>query len=406
MPFTFTIQKRDGKARTALFKTPHGIIHTPAFCPVATKATVKTLSSHDLEEIGAEILMCNTYHLYLKPGTKTMKRMGGLHQFMNWKKPIITDSGGFQAFSLGMGIEHGIGKFDNIFPDEPNLDGSRGKRQGKQAQPGRSMTVITDQGIEFRSIYDSSKHFLTPKGSLQIQKDLGSDLTLVLDECTSPLSDYNYTKNSMERTHRWAKEQIKYKNKQQFMFGIIQGGYFEDLRKESARVISSLPFDGIAIGGSLGKTKADMHKILEWALPFLPENKPRHLLGIGTVEDIFESVKRGIDLFDCVGPTRIARAGYAYIRPESGGRKNNKYRIHVTNGSFRHDKKPLDTNCTCKMCKTYTRAYVYHLFKSREMLASRIVSYHNVYFFLKLMEEIRQAINRKRFSQLCKKWIR
>jgi len=387
---SFKITAKDGKARTATLKLKHGKIETPELMPVATTATVKTLSSEDLEEIGTQLVIANTYHLMLKPGAETIKKLGGLNKFMNWKKPIATDSGGFQAFSLGLGREHGTGKM--FFPQE--------KEPHKK---GDSIALINNKGIHFRSVYDNSRQFLSPERSIRIQEQLGSDMILVLDECTSPLSPKEYVEKSLERTHKWAEECLKCRKTDQALVGIIQGGQWKDLREKSAGFICSLPFDGIAIGGSLGKSKSDMHNILDWIYPFLPEDKPRHLLGIGVVEDIFEGVERGIDLFDCVTPTRMARTGYAYVRPPEGT-KANKFKLRIDTNKFSHDKSPLDKNCSCKVCKNYTRAYINHLFKAKELLALRLVSYHNVYFFINLMKDIRHSIKHKEFSKLKKEW--
>jgi queuine tRNA-ribosyltransferase/7-cyano-7-deazaguanine tRNA-ribosyltransferase len=389
----FKVKSQYNKARTGLLKLKHGSIKTPELMPVATKATVKALSYNDLEELEAQILICNTYHLMLQPNADVISKMGGLHKFMNWNKPIITDSGGFQAFSLGLGREHAVGKM--YFPGD---DYKEGKIQGK------STIKLNDKGIYFRSIYDNSHQFLSPEKSIQIQEKLGADMILVLDECTSPLSNKEYTKKSLERTHKWAKKCIDAHKTNQALVGIVQGGHWNDLRIKSAKYISSLNFDGYAIGGSLGKSKRDMHNILDWVIPFLPANKPRHLLGIGVVEDIFESVDRGVDLFDCVSPTRIARSGYSHISPPFGTKKN-KYRIKISSKNFRIDKQPLDPNCECKVCKNYSRAYINHLIKTNELLGYNLISYHNVFFMLELMRKIRLSIDEGSLTELKKKWI-
>jgi len=388
----FKVKKQDGNARTGFLKLKHGIVKTPELMPVATKATVKALTSKDLENLRAQILICNTYHLMLQPTADVIEKIGGLHKFMNWKKPIVTDSGGFQAFSLGLGREHAVGKM--YFPGE---DKSAHKPRGK------SIAKINDMGITFRSIYDNSRQFLSPEKSIRIQEKLGADMILVLDECTSPLSDKQYTANSMERTHKWAKECLDIHETDQALVGIVQGGHWQDLREKSARFIANLNFDGIAIGGSLGKSKNDMHNVLDWVIPNLPEKKPRHLLGIGVVQDIFESVERGVDLFDCVGPTRMARSGFVYVRPPLGT-KRNKFRYKINSLKFKDDDTPLDPNCKCKICNNYSKAYIYHLFKTEELLGYNLLSYHNVYFMLQLMKEIRQAINEGYYQKLKKEW--
>jgi queuine tRNA-ribosyltransferase/7-cyano-7-deazaguanine tRNA-ribosyltransferase len=389
----FQVKSRDNKARTGLLRLKHGIIKTPELIPVATKATVKALTSNDLIELGSQILICNTYHLMLQPNADVISKMGGLHKFMNWDKPLVTDSGGFQAFSLGLGKEHAVGKI--FFPGE----------NYKQSKfPGKSTTKLNDEGIYFRSTYDNSREFLSPEKSIKIQEKLGADMILVLDECTSPLSNKEYTKKSLERTHKWAKKCIDIHKTDQAIVGIVQGGHWHDLRKRSAIYIASLDFDGYAIGGSLGKSKKDMHNVLDWVIPFLPGNKPRHLLGIGVVEDIFASVERGVDLFDCVSPTRIARSGYSHISPPLGTKKN-KFRIKISSINYKNDQQPLDTNCKCKVCKNYSRAYINHLLKTRELLGYNLISYHNLFFMLELMRQIRLSIDNSSLLELKKKWL-
>ena len=389
----FTIDSLDGNARTGQLTVKHGTIRTPALMPVATKATVKALSSDDLHEIGAQFLICNTYHLMLQPSADVIEKIGGLHKFMNWNKPLVTDSGGFQAFSLGLGKEHAVGKM--FFPDEHQISGK---------VKGKSIAKITDKKIMFRSIYDNSKQFLTPEKSIRIQEKLGADMILVLDECTSPLSSKEYTAISLNRTHKWAKECLDVHTTNQALIGIVQGGHWQDLREKSAAFIASLDFDGYAIGGSLGKSKKDMHNVLNWVMPYLPENKPRHLLGIGVVEDIFESVERGVDLFDCVSPTRLARSGFAHVFPPLGTKKN-KFRFKLISTEYKEDENPIDPNCSCKICKHYSRSYIHHLLKSEEMLGFTLISYHNVFFMLELMKQIRKSINEGTLLNLKKQWL-
>jgi queuine tRNA-ribosyltransferase len=389
----FEVTATDGEARTGCLTLKHGTIHTPELMPVATKATVKALTVDDLYEIGAQALICNTYHLMLQPTADVICNLGGLHSFMNWKKPVITDSGGFQAFSLGLGKEHMVGKM--FFAGE-------GHRKSKPS--GKSIASITDSGVRFRSIYDNSHQFLTPEKTIDIQQKLGADIMLCLDECTSPLSDKQYTAKSLHRTHKWAVQCLQHHSSNQALSGIIQGGHWRDLREKSAQFFSKLDFDCYAIGGSLGKSKKDMHNVLEWVMPFLPENKPRHLLGIGVVEDIFESVRRGVDLFDCVSPTRIARSGFAHLHPPLGTKKN-KFRFKLLSMRNRLDNLPLDPFCQCKVCQQYSRAYIYHLLKSSEMLGYRLISYHNLFFMLDLMKKIREAIRQGEFNILMKTWL-
>lgn len=389
----FHVNFQDGKARKGVLELKNGKINTPDLMPVATKATVKALSSDDLNKIGAQVLICNTYHLMLQPNEDIIYKLGGLHKFMNWKKPLITDSGGFQAFSLGLGKEHAVGKM--FFPGE---NYSTGKPQGK------SIAKIDDKGISFRSIYDNSRQYLTPEKSIKIQEKLGADMILSLDECTSPLSSKKYTEKSLERTHKWAQRCVEIHQTKQALVGIVQGGHWKDLREKSAKFISSMEFDSYAIGGSLGKSKQDMYNILDWVTPFMPDDKTRHLLGIGVVEDIFESVERGIDLFDCVSPTRIARSGFAYIRPPIGTKKN-KYRYKISSIKYQTDGQPLDPNCECDVCKNYSRAYLNHLFRTGELVVYNLISFHNVFFMLQLMREIRNSIELGNFEKLKNEWM-
>ena len=373
--FKILKKSKKSKARLGLIKTAHGQIATPAFLPVATQATIKTLTPADLKEIGFPALLCNTYHLYLRPGEKIIQKLGGLHQFMNWSGPIITDSGGFQVFSLGFGLEHGVGKIAEIFPE--NF-----KKPPKLVKP--KLVKIDEQGAEFSSHLDGSKHQLTPQKSIQIQQALGADIILAFDECTSPLATKQYTQRAMKRTHRWAEICLKVKKrKDQSLFGIIQGGQWKDLRIKSAQFISQMSFDGLAIGGSLGKTKKDMLKILDWVIPEMPEQKPRHLLGIGYPEDLNKAIKKGIDLFDCVYPTRLARHGTFLT---------NQGELNILNSSYRRDKKPIMKNCSCYTCRHFSRAYLQHLFKAKEILGPRLATFHNLWFINRLMKKIREDI--------------
>ncbi len=396
--FDFKVEheSQECRARAGKIKTSHGYINTPAFLPVATNASVKSLTSEDMHALEAEILMANTYHLFLRPGLEVIEEFGGLHKFMNWDKPLMTDSGGFQAFSLGFGIEHGVGKISNIFPEEA--------RQMPKPR-GEKFAFVNDKGVSFYSPYDGKKIFLTPELSIKIQQTLGSDIMLVLDECTSPLNDYEYTSKSLERTHKWAEVCFKTKETDQALFGIVQGGAYKDLREKSAKFISSIDFDGFAIGGSLGKSKKDMHNILDWTIPLLPLNKPRHLLGIGAVEDFFNAIERGIDMFDCVSPTRLARAGFLYIYPSDGGSIKNKFRIDIGKSVYKKDKEPISNECKCYTCKNYSKSYLRHLYMAKELSYHRLASIHNVHFFLELMKNIRKAIKEDEFLELKKEWV-
>lgn len=377
----FKILKKSKKnnARAGVISTPHGLIHTPAFYPVGTKATVKGITPAQLDDMGIEAVLCNTYHLFLRPGDKVVKKFGGLHKFMNWPKPIITDSGGFQVFSLGLGMEHGASKIAG-----PALEAKKKRSEGIE-----KFARITEDGVYFRSFLDGSKHFIGPEESMKIQENLGADIIFAFDECTSPYSDYEYTKEAMERTHRWAVRSLEaHKRKDQMLFGIVQGGEFKDLRLESSKFIGAMDFDGFGIGGAFGKFRKNAKNELDWSVEYLPENKPKHLLGIGSVEDIVEAIRRGIDTFDCVTPTRLGRNGTALTK---------KGNLNMKSGRFTLDKKPIEKGCGCYTCSNFTRGYVRHLFQSGEMLAGILTTIHNLYFMEKLMKKIRKDILENRF---------
>ncbi|MDI9611226.1 MAG: tRNA guanosine(34) transglycosylase Tgt [Archaeoglobales archaeon] len=396
MILKFKVNCHEGSARTGVAEVRGKKFRTPAFLPVATLASVRALDFRDLKELGVEIIMANTFHLHLKPGDELIKELGGLHKFMNFNGVIATDSGGFQVFSLGFGMEHGIGKIaDNIFLEKLR----------NVSKKGEKWIEVDEDGISFRNPLNGSLMRLTPEKSMKIQSNLGSDIVFVFDECTSPLSDKEYTAKALERTNRWIERCLECYDRSQAIFGIVQGGEYKDLRLRSVEFILKHEFDGYGIGGSLGKSKADMLNILDWVVPLLPEDKPRHLLGIGAVEDIFNSVEKGIDMFDCVSPTRWARRGLIYVSPSAGGNVKNKFRVHIKNAKFRNDSKPLDPACDCFVCQNYSRAYIHHLFVSNELTYFRLASYHNVYFFLKLMEEIRKAIKGGYFAELKKEWL-
>ncbi len=397
MNLKFRIKSTEGAARTGVAEVRGRKFKTPAFLPVATLASVRALDFRDLKEIGVEVVMANTFHLHLKPGDELIRELGGLHEFMKFDGVIATDSGGFQVFSLGFGMEHGIGKIaDNIFLE----------RLRNVSKKGEKWVEIDEDGISFRNPINGSFMRLTPEKSMKIQSNLGSDIVFVFDECTSPLSDKEYTAKALERTNKWILKCLESYDRSQAIFGIVQGGEYRDLRMKSVEFILKHDFDGYGIGGSLGKSKADMLNILDWVMPLLPEEKPRHLLGIGAVEDIFRCVEKGIDMFDCVSPTRWARRGVLYISPEGGGSVENKFRVHIKNADFRKDRRPLDPACDCFVCQNYSRAYLHHLFVSNELTYFRLASYHNVRFFIKLMDEIREAIDGGYLSELKKEWLR
>jgi len=411
---TYEILKQDKEthARLGLIRTRRGDIVTPYLVPVATLASVRALGSDDLAQLGVQCALANTYHLHLKPGDELIRRLGGLHRFMNFPGPLFSDSGGFQAFSLGFGREHNISKIGNIFPQEKERNGTsrmglREKKKNRQPNDSKNenLTRITDDGISFKSMADGAWHFLDAETSMRIQSNLDSDIIMAFDECTSPLSDYDYTKKAMHRTHDWAVQSLHYYDKSQALYGIIQGGWFEDLRRESTRFIASQSFDGIAVGGSLGNCKQDMHQVLDWVVPML-DDRPRHLLGIGEIDDIFEGVQRGIDTFDCVSPTRIARRGSLFVSPNAGGSPENKFRINIKAAKYRDDELPVDPNCQCLTCRSYSRAYLRHLYDAGELSYFRLASLHNLHFMLRLMEEIRESISAGTFMKLKNKWLK
>ncbi len=352
--FLFTIEEEQGNARRSTLQTPHGPIQMPAFAPVGTLANVKTLEPRDLYESGCELLLANTYHLYLRPGHALVEKMGGLHQFMGWDGPILTDSGGFQVFSLA---------------HQRKLD---------------------DDGVTFRSHIDGSSHRFTPEKVMEIEQALGPDIAMVLDECPDPLN-YAYNQAALARTHRWAERcKAAHTRADQALFGIVQGGIFPDLRTASAQFLSDLDFEGYAIGGlAVGETKEQMYATLDVTCPSVPANKPRYLMGVGAPEDIVEAVYRGIDMFDCVLPTRIARNG-ALLVPDG--------RLNIRNAPFADDPRPVQEDCSCYTCRTFSRAYLRHLYKAGEISALRLGTIHNVHFMLTLMEQIRTAITNGTFD--------
>ena len=399
MTLTFEIQSRDHatRARAGILHTAHGDVETPVFMAVATQASVKALTPDDLERVGLQLLIANTYHLALRPGSDKIAELGGLHAFMNWQHPLMTDSGGFQVFSLGAAIRDGVGKIADIFPEE---DADKEKRAESPNHPvtrspkGTPLCKIDDDGVTFRSHLDGALMRLDPERSLQIQHQLGADFVVAFDECTSPLDSYEYTRTALVRTHRWAEHSLtqhaKTRRDYQSLFGIVQGGAYRDLREESARVIGGLPFDGICIGGSLGKSKKEMHAILDWTIPLLPDDRPRHLLGIGELQDIIEGVARGIDLFDCASPTRWARNGALIVSKEIA--ENPEQRINISNARFALDRAPIDPSCDCYTCQNFTRAYLHHLHRAKELIYYRLATIHNLRFMMRFMRQVRETI--------------
>jgi queuine tRNA-ribosyltransferase/7-cyano-7-deazaguanine tRNA-ribosyltransferase len=352
-----------------------------------------------MRDLGAQVVICNSYHLHLAPGEEVIAELGGLHRFADWSGPMMTDSGGFQVFSLGAGKVHGVGKVASVFPDE-----GRGN-PAPRPHAANSLVRLTEDAVVFRSILDGSWHRFSPESVVTLQRLLGPDIALVLDECTSPLHDYAYTRSAMERTHRWAERALRaFADEQrqhpsaQMLFGIVQGGAYQDLREESARAIGSMGFPGFAIGGSLGRSKAEMHAVLDWAIPGLPEKAPRHLLGIGEIEDLFAAVQRGVDTADCASATRIARNGCVFLK---GAPRN---RINLRNASYRNDPRPIDPRCDCSTCRRHSRAYLRHLYRSGELSYARLATIHNLRTMVRLMASIRDAIAADTLSVLAREW--
>jgi queuine tRNA-ribosyltransferase len=400
---SFGIESRDSSspARTGTLHTAHGTVHTPAFVGVATRATIKAVEPSALLEIGMQIVISNTYHLHLQPGEDTIAEMGGLHRFSGWDRPAMTDSGGFQVFSLGASKQHRVGKVASIFPGQTE--------SVRTPDPNHKPLVrLSEQGADFRSIIDGSPHSFTPESVITIQRKLGADIILPLDECTSPLHDRAYTERSMERTHRWARRGLAaynllqgdptFPNPHQALYGIVQGGAYRDLRIRSAQTIGEMPFVGFAIGGSLGRSKSDMWNVLDWTVPFLPEEAPRHLLGIGEIEDLFTCVARGIDTFDCAAPTRLARNGSVFLKGAP------RHRINLRNARFVRDDDPIDPSCDCFTCRTHSRAYLRHLCRAGEFSFYRLATLHNLRFLVRLMADIRQSIAQDRLPALARDW--
>jgi queuine tRNA-ribosyltransferase len=382
----FELQHKDknSQARAGIIHTDHGDIATPIFMPVGTQATVKTLDQTDLANLSAQIILGNTYHLHLRPGEELINEFGGLHKFMNWPKPILTDSGGFQVFSLGL--------------------------QKNAELDNKKLVSIDEDGVTFRSHIDGSQHRFTAESAIDIQHKLGADIIMAFDECTPDSAKEEYVREAMERTHRWAersliahKKDTNHHGYRQFLFGIIQGSNCKHLREESAKYISSLDFDGIAIGGeSIGYNMEATKEILDWVYPLIPENKPHYAMGVGlSPADLVIAIEHGVDMFDCVAPTRLARHGMLFV----GRAEDEKLRINITNAKFAKDSGPIDKNCTCSTCKNYSRAYLHHLFNTQEISAMRLASIHNLHFMINLTHQAREAILADKFSEFKKEWI-
>lgn len=370
----FEVVKKSKKsnARLGILKTPHGTVQTPTLVTVGTQATVKTLTSEEIPLTKTQMVIANTYHLHLKPGEDFIKKAGGIHKFANIQTPIMTDSGGFQVFSLGFGRDHGVGKI------------LKEKNDAKIEEGNQPQNIkITEDGVYFKSYINGDTIFLGPKESIAIQEKIGADIIFAFDECTSPIADHDYTKKSLLKTNHWAKICLDTKKSDQALFGIVQGGKFRDLREESAKFTASLPFDGYGIGGEFGDEKKTMTDMLSWTIPHLDDKKPRHLLGIGHPEDIEPIIKEGVDTFDCIVPTHYARHGIAFT---SEGKLNLKKTI------FLNDNKPIDEKCECQTCISHTRSYICHLLKAEEITALRLLTFHNLYWFHTYIETLREKI--------------
>ncbi|PJE74263.1 MAG: tRNA guanosine(34) transglycosylase Tgt [Candidatus Taylorbacteria bacterium CG10_big_fil_rev_8_21_14_0_10_41_48] len=396
----FKIEKKlpNSLGRAGTIKTPHGVINTPAFIVVGTKAAVRGLTSDMVHDAGAEAVLANTYHLYMQPGEEGVRSMGGLHQMMQWNGPTMTDSGGFQVFSLGAGYGSNVSKILKEAKDVPLLK----HELDEEKKP--SLVEIDYDGAAFKDPYSGIIHYITPERSIEIQHTIGADIIFAFDECTSPTESRSYQREALDRTHRWGQRSLEYHHSKessdrQALFGIVQGGRYEDLRKESARATAEMMtkdggFDGFGIGGSFDKD--DLHTAVKWVNEILPEDKPRHLLGIGEPEDMFEGVENGCDTFDCVAPTRLGRHGTIYT--DNG-------KIHITNEEFEKDMKPLNPGCECYTCRHFTRAYIRHLHKSREMTGPMLSSLHNVYFIVNLVKRMREAIFNDTFFDFKKDFL-
>lgn len=372
--FEFTLQATCGRARAGVLRTPHGDLPTPVYAPVGTQATVKTLTPRDLHELGATLVLANTYHLYLRPGSDLIARQGGLHSFMQWPQPMLTDSGGYQVFSL------------------------------------KTLRKVDDDGVTFRSHLDGSAHRFTPEKVMAIQRELGPDIAMCLDECAPPL-DRTYNELALQRTHAWATrcraahDGTAQSGDAQALFGIVQGGIFSDLREQSARFLTSLDFPGYAIGGlSVGESKAQTYATLDLMDACLPGDKPRYLMGVGTAQDFFEAVARGVDIFDCVLPTRLARHGAALINLPISNSQLSNGRLNLKNAQYAEDDRPIENGCACYTCQTFTRAYLRHLLVAGEILGLHLLSIHNLHFLLDLMRRIRASILDGTFERLATKY--
>jgi queuine tRNA-ribosyltransferase len=368
----FEITARDGTARAGLLHTPHGAVRTPAFVPLASTATVKSLHASEVAELGYEMVLGNTFHLFIQPGSDLIRELGGLHEFMGWSGAIVTDSGGYQVFSMG--------------------HGSVAEEIKRRRDPRTSMVVaIEEEGVRFRSYLDGAERFMGPETSMEVQAALGSDIALAFDECTPFHVERDYTESSMERTHRWLDRCVAWHGEHappgQLLYGIVQGGVYEDLRARSTEHVAQASVDGIAIGGSLGQSKEQMREVIGWSLAGLPEAQPRHLLGIGDVDDLIYAVAAGIDSFDCATPTRLGRHGTALVHDPAS-----RWRLDLAKGAHRASAEPIDERCPCPACREHTRAYLHYLVRAEELTAKRLITLHNLTFMEELMRGMRDSI--------------
>lgn len=391
--FTITYQDSASRARCGILSTPHGSLETPAFIFCATKAAIKGLTPTQMKEAGTQIILANTYHLLLQPGSALVEKMGGLHKFMGWDGPMLTDSGGFQIFSLGHGSV---------------ASEIKGKRMGGRE---KKLSKITEEGAQFRSYVDGRLHTLTPEYAMQVQRELGPDLVVVLDECTPFHVDKEYTRRSMHLSHRWALRSLEafkqHHTGKQALYGIIQGGVYPDLRREAATFVGDQPFFAHAIGGSLGANKEQMYEVVDITTEMLPSERPLHLLGIGGISDIFNGVRCGVDTFDCVHPTRLARHGGALVpaHVDRDTRKDGREHLNLNNTRYKEDNTPLDPTCTCSTCISFSRAYIHHLLKAKEMLALQLLTNHNVFHMNRLLAAIRLALKNGTLDAEEKNWV-
>jgi queuine tRNA-ribosyltransferase len=382
----FTITARDGAARAGVIHTAHGDVVTPAFVPLASTATVKSLHAAEVARLGYDMVLGNTFHLFIQPGADLVAEMGGLHEFMGWRGAIITDSGGYQVFSMG--------------------HGSVAEEVKRRRERPRSMIVsIEEEGVRFRSYLDGRERFMGPETSMEVQAKLASDIALVFDECTPFHVERDYTARSTERTHRWLDRCLSWHADHgppdQLVYGIVQGGVYEDLRAVSTAYVAGSGVDGIAIGGSLGQTKEQMREVVGWSLAGLPPEPPRHLLGIGDVDDLVHSVGAGIDSFDCATPTRLARHGTALVSdPER------RWRLDLTKGAYRTSREPIDSGCPCPACREHTRGYLHYLIRANELTAKRLITLHNLTFMAELMRAMREAIAAGEFAAFAARTLR